>query len=563
VTKFNTTDRRSAANIGPLTVNPDTEHTNHQGGTGFGRDARSDLYLLATTSHDLTADAFYEAGDARVKRFADLAGRCATADPDWTYQFLTWLRTKGNMRTAALVGGVEAARAMVGSGLPGGRHMVSTVLRRADEPGEAVAYHLSRYGRTLPKAVKRGIADAATRLYNEYALLKYDTGTHGVRFADVLDLTHPTPAAPWQADLFRYAIDRRHGHDDIQQIVGDGEGPALPMVYANIVMRSQWASDAVAYDLDPERLKAAGLTWEDVMSAVGGNVVDKAVVWRNLIPAMGFMARLRNLRNFDQAGLTDADVADVTRMLADPDAVRASKQLPLRFLSAYRAAPSLRWSYPLQQALDVAVENIPAVGGRTLILIDTSGSMRDRLSERSDLARWDAAAAFGLALARRCATVDVVSYSGGASRGYALHDAAIWEPRTGESLLTSITRWNADGFMLGGGTDTVGALRNHYAGHDRTVLLTDEQDGGYWGRGQKVTDQMPSNRPLYTFNLAGYESSHAATDPYRITLGGLTDAMFGVITQVENRRPGQWPWTGDPDIPALPTYPAPTGATTR
>lgn len=558
--KFNTRDTRRAIAIGPLTATPDTEHVNHQGGVGYTRTDQADAYLLATTSLDLTAEAFYESGDARVKRFVDLIGKTAVTDPNWTYQFLTWLRSKGNIRTAAVVGGVEAARAMAASGIPGGRHMVSTVLQRADEPGEAVAYHLAKHGRKLPMPVKRGVADAAARLYSERSLLKYDTASHGVRFADVLDLTHPRPQSEWQGDLFTYALNRRHGHDEMVPV-------GLGTVTANRLLRDRWTNTVgpgLLAEVNAGDLDDAGMTWEDTLSLLG-NKVDKAALWKSLIPNMGFMARLRNLRNFDQTGLSDADVQPVIDMLGNPDRIRRSRQLPLRFLSAYRAAPSLRWSYPLQQALDVSVENIPALPGRTLILIDTSGSMNDRMSGRTELLRWDAAVSFGLALARACDDAEVWSYSGG---GYSRVRDRRFDLRAGESLLTSIGRWKTEGFMLNGGTDTAGTLKDRYNGHDRAVILTDEQDGGlswgaHYGQVGKVTDQMPKDRPLYTFNLAGYQSSHAATDPNRLVLGGLTDHMFGLISQVEKRIPGHWPWSGDPDIGHLPSYERPVGAVTR
>lgn len=93
---------------------------------------------------------------------------------------------------------------------------MASVLQRADEPGEALAYWTSTYGRAIPKPVKRGVADAVQRLYTERSLLKYDTGARGFRFGDVIDLVHPAPAAdkPWQGDLFEHALDRRHGRDE-------------------------------------------------------------------------------------------------------------------------------------------------------------------------------------------------------------------------------------------------------------------------------------------------------------------------------------------------------------
>lgn len=550
--KFNTRDRRSAANPGPLSADPNTRTTTGEGGVGYTRDNKSDAFLLAATSVDLTADAFYESGDARVRRFTHLISQTAVEDPDWTYRFLTWLRTKGNVRTAAVVGGVEAARAMVAAGIPGGRHMISTVLRRADEPGEALAYHFSKHGRAVSWPLKRGIADAARRLYNERALLKYDTASHGVRFADVLALTHasPDPAkAHWQGALFQYAIDRRYGRGGVPTV--------LETVRRNGWLRARFAEGVLTEEVvHPEVIRNAAMTWEDVLSALGSKV-DKAALWRALIPSMGFMARIRNLRNFDQAGLTDDDVRPVIEMLSDPDQVAASKQFPLRFLSAYRNAPSLRWAYPLEQALDAAVGNVPHVKGRTLIVVDTSLSMRNRLSGRSELMRWDAAAAFAIALARRCDNPQVVSFSGAvySSHNYASHVVAKEFPtRRGESLLRSIDRWKRDGYFIGGGTNTAATLRWFFSGHDRVVLFTDEQVGDYGYDPVEVNNAVPANVPMTTFNLAGYPTSHAPTGPNRLLLGGLTDAMFPVIAQFEQRRPGNWPWTGDPHIPGLPEY---------
>jgi hypothetical protein len=567
--KFNTNRVRPARTAtGPIQTDPVAPPTpNHEGGTGWTRTPQSELFLLATTSHDITAASFYEGGkpsvtgtvrrppaygeepmygqtDPRINRFRHLVQQCAIVWPEWTHDFLVWLRTGANIRTAAVVGAVEAARAMVNAGIPGGRQVLADVLTRPDEPGEAIAYHLAVYGRKMPMPVKKGIRDAAQRLYSERSLLKWDTASHGVRFGDVLELCHPQGAASSKDPLYRYALDRRHGRDNVQQIVGSGAFTALPTVYANIVLRSK-LSEKVSWDrVTPQNLIDAGMTWEDVLSLAGPDV-NKYYLWRNLIPAMGFMARLRNLRNFDEHSLTDADVADVLHMLTDEEQVRASRQLPLRFLSAHRAVSHLRWAYPLERALEFSLTNVPALPGNSLILVDTSGSMNEKLSAKSDLKRWDAAAAFGLAVARRCETAAVVSYS---SAGWS--SGQLWKqfPQIpGESLLTAIKRWQTGGYFIGGGTDTVGALKETFNPkvHHRVILLTDEQNqtGRY---GATVDSVLPATTPLYTWNLSGYRTGHTVSNPYRITLGGLTDAMFQVIPMVERGISGTWPWEHGP-----------------
>jgi hypothetical protein len=134
---------------------------------------------------------FYESGKDRDSRFATLVHAVAADDPAWMAGFIPWLREEANMRSAAVIAAAEAARSLLKAGRPGGRPLVALALQRADEPGEMLAYRQSCYGRAIPKPVKRGIADAALRLYREYPLLKNDTATHGIRFADVLALTHP------------------------------------------------------------------------------------------------------------------------------------------------------------------------------------------------------------------------------------------------------------------------------------------------------------------------------------------------------------------------------------
>lgn len=99
--------------------------------------------------------------------------------------------------------------------------------------------------------------------------------------------------------------------------------------------------------------------------------------------------------------------------------------------------------------------NVPALPGRTPVLVDRSGSMWSPLSDRSLLNRADAAAVFGAALALRAAEAHLVQF-GTNSRQV--------ECRKGESVLKILER-----FGDLGGTDTVQAVRKHYRGHDRVL----------------------------------------------------------------------------------------------
>ncbi|MFC9318063.1 TROVE domain-containing protein [Streptomyces nigra] len=498
-----------------------------EGGRGRERDARSELFLLAVANF-VSQKTFYESGADRDDRFAALVRELAVSDPEWTAGLLGWLRTEGNLRTAALVGAAEYVKARLDAGAcdgPANRRVVDSVLRRPDEPGELLAYWTATYGRSVPKPVKRGIADAVRRLYSGKSLLKYDTASKGYRFGDVLNLTHaaPDPAKPWQGELFRYALDRRHHPETAVPPVSDAvltahrELMAVPVGQRRALITSEGGA---------ERLAAAGMTWEALAGWLQGPM-DKAA-WEAVIPSMGVMALVRNLRNFDEAGVSDEVAARVAARISDPAEVARSRQFPFRYLAAYRHAPSLRWAYPLERALGHSLANVPALPGRTLILVDRSGSMFwSRLSDRSELNRADAAAIFGTALALRARKADLVEFGS---------TSAAVPFRAGESVLKILGR-----FGDLGGTDTTGAVRAHYRRHDRVLIVTDEQYApSHHG---DPTEQVPADVPVYTWNLAGYRAGHGPSGTgNRHTFGGLSDAAFRMVPLLESARDADWPW---------------------
>jgi hypothetical protein len=526
VSKFNRTKAKPAPRSPVATAAQPTGRT-YEGAPGYQRDPRSELFVLAVANM-VGEDTFYERANGRDNRFTALVRRVAITDPAWLLGFLGWLRGEANMRSASVVAAAEAVSARLGAGTDStmevrNRQLVDIVLQRADEPGELLAYWTSRYGRAVPKPVKRGLVDAVRRLYTEYALLKYDTDARGYRFADVIDLVHPAPTAPWQGDLFCYALDRRHGHAE--------EAPAtLPMVAEQARLRSDAVGDPAVL-LDPQRLRAAGMTWEDALS-LAGTRVDKARLWETLIPSMGYMALLRNLRNFDEAGVGDGVAQQVCARLADPAQVRASRQFPYRFLAAYEQAPNLRWGPAVDRALNASLGNVPALSGRTLVLIDTSASMTNqRMSGKSSMTAARVAAVFGVVLAARSGA-DLHGFADGVFRhtvtrgGSVIADVDAFCKRTGE---------------VGHGTRMVESIRATYRGHDRVFLISDMQ--AFASPMGDVTGSVPAHVPVYGVNLAGYRQAVMPTgSANRHELAGLTDAAFRMIPLLEAGRSQSWPW---------------------
>lgn len=501
----------------------------HQGGAGFSRDPKDELFLLGVAN--MVGDgSFYESGADRDRRFLDLIHTVTKADEKWMQDFIGWLRDSANMRSASVVAAVEYVRA----GGSGGRQVIASVCQRADEPAEVVGYWMNTYGRKaiMPQPIKRGVADAAARLYSERNALKYDGAGQAIRFGDVIDLVHPTPKAPWQSALFRYLLDRRHNRE-----MPEGPPPILSSICADWRLNRLPEADRAAHI--GEAIEA-GWSWERVGGWLPGGWT--AAAWEAVIPNMGLMALTRNLRNFDQAGLSDQAAHKVTGQFLDAGQVRRSRQFPIRFLTAWKAVASLRWGAALEAGLNLSLDNVPALPGRTLILVDVSSSMNEAAtSRRTDShadraitpARWEVASVFAGAVAKRAEKFDMYLFGTDIKAHMDSFPPADSILRFAEAVRSHV----------GGGTRILSSLWQAWKPntYDRVMIITDEQTGSEGHQFPQVADAI--RVPLYVWNLAGYQTGVLPNGERNFhVFGGLTDAAFQVIPLIESRKAGVWPW---------------------
>lgn len=526
--KFSGTKRR------PLRTNPTAfvrttsqRARTHEGGDALVRDPESELFLLAATNM-VGEDTFYERADMRDARFRDLVhavtssnpGFIAGADPDnGKVGFAQYLRQTMLMRSAAVVMAAE----YVAAGGERGRSVVARALQRADEPAELLGYWLNAYGRNVPMPIKRGIADAARGLYTERAALRYDGLSRQIRMADVIELTHPSPRNDRQSALFKYLLDRRH-HDD-----ATADPAVLPVLAAAAALEAVPADErrAVLRERGPAALTEAGASWERLSGWLPGGM--DAEGWAAVVPSMGVMALVRNLRNFDQAGISEAAIEAVIAKITDGDEVAKARLFPYQVWAAYKHAPSDNWKRALGHTLDHTVASIPALDG-TLVVIDTSGSMQSPVSGRSTMQRVEVAAVMAIATAKRASDVDVVLYG---------QTNKLMKRLDGASVLTGVDKVVRSVGSVGHATFGHTAIARWYdpKRHQRAVIFTDDQQHD---SGHVRLDHVPL---IYTFNLAGYRpSALPAGERGRYTLGGFTDATFTAMKVLEDGRNAAWPF---------------------
>jgi 60 kDa SS-A/Ro ribonucleoprotein len=288
-------------------------------------------------------------------------------------------------------------------------HTIANVIRRADELAEFVSIVCKINGRNDAKKVlsaqaKKGLAAAFVK-FDEYQLAKYSRDG-AIKLRDVLFMCHAKPKNEPQAEVWNRLIN------------GTLQTPD---------------------------------TWEVALS--GG--ADKRVTFERLIREenIGYLAILRNLRNMLQSGVDRHLIVQAIRARKGAD-----KVLPFRFVAAARHAMELE--PVLDEALIAGIESMPNLPGKTIVLVDVSGSMGERLSSKSDLTRMDAAAA--LASIIKCDSLRVFTFS---------HNLVEVPPRRGMAGIDAVVRSQPHGgTYLGAAMQEINKIP-----HDRLVVITDEQ----------------------------------------------------------------------------------------
>lgn len=302
------------------------------------------------------------------------------------------------------------------------------VIQRADELAEFVAIYWKDGRVPLSGQVKKGLAEAFPK-FDEYQLAKYDRGGP-VKLRDVLFLCHAKPRDAAQAGVWKKLIWGRMATPD---------------------------------------------TWEVALSSGA----DKREAWQRLLAEnkLGALALLRNLRNMKEAGVEEDLV------LAALGSMKTQRVLPFRFLAAARYAP--QWEETLEQAMLACVAGQQKLPGKTVVLVDVSGSMTAPLSRRSEMQRTDAAYGLAVLLREIGEKVSVFSFSDNlaevpARRGFALRDAIdASQPHNSTQL-----------------GKAVGEL-NQKERYDRLVVITDEQ----------AHDSVPGPKGKgYMINVASYKN---------------------------------------------------------
>lgn len=480
---------------------------NYEGAKAYTMTPAEELYSAVVTTG--LSNTTYEKGNERLTRIQSLIQK---NDPEFVAKLAVYARKDMYLRSIPLVLTTELAKHTSGTDLVS--RTVDGVIQRADEITELLAYYQLANERTdlkklnkLSKQIQKGLVKSFNK-FDEYQFAKYNRKAE-VTLKDALFLVHPKAKDENQQAIFN-------------KIVNDAlETPCTWEVELSVLGQTKFADDA-------ERKAAFKNKWEEL-------------IFSN---KLGYMATLRNLRNILEANVSSDAMQKVCRYLSDEKAVRKSKQLPFRFLAAYRELKNIDLKYTssileaLEDAVLVSAKNIKGFGFDTSVVVaaDVSGSMQQPVSPKSKVLLYDIGLLMSMMLQSQCKNVISGIFGDRWKRvpmpkNGILRNVDAFYKREGE------VGYSTNGYLV------IEDLMNRREKVDKVMLFTDAQmwdTGGFtnafqhsWNRYKNIAP----NAKLYIFDLAGYGKQPLdvrKNDVYLIA--GWSDKIFDVLNALEDRK---------------------------
>jgi 60 kDa SS-A/Ro ribonucleoprotein len=329
--------------------------------------------------------------------------------------------------------------------------------------------------------------------------------------ADLVKMVHPRPANPQRAAFYGWLLGREH------------EKAALPDCVKGFEAFKRGESKDVP-DVPFQMLTALSLGQPE------WTVIARRAPWQ--------MTRM-NLNTFARHGVfSDRKVTQVVaERLREPANVRRARVFPYQLMVAHAqadAAVPAEVREALQDAMEVALENVPAIDGRVVVCPDVSGSMQSpatghRKGSTSAVRCVDVAALVAAALVRKNRGAEVLPFS---------DDVVPVRLNPRDSVLTNAQTLAK---LPSGGTNCSAPLRRlnrEKASADLVVLVSDNQswvDGHGGGRSTATMAEWETfrrrnpNARLVCLDIQPYGSTQAKERADILNVGGFSDAVFEIL----------------------------------
>lgn len=491
--------------------------TNNELAPAYAFSPRHQLAQLAATG--CLRQTFYAQAQDQLDRVMTLA---AEVDPAFVARTAVYARESGHMKDMpALLAAILAVRDL---------ELLAQVFPRVIDSGKMLrnfvqilrsgAVGRKSLGTRPKKLVQRWLLEAT-----EKQLLNAAVG-NAPSLADVVKMVHPKPAEAWRAAWFAWLIGKPH------------DEAALPPA-TRAFERFKRDATGEPPDVPFQMLTALGMTpaqWAQVARAGSWQMVRQNL---NTFARHGV---------FEQPGMAKA----IAAKLRDPQAVARARVLPYQLMSAFKAAgeavPAVVQD-ALQDAMELAIGNVPSLHGRVVVCPDVSGSMRSSVtgwagSATSTVRCVDVAALVAAAVLRKNRRARVLPFD---------FDVVDLRMNPRDSVMTNAQKLAGIG---GGGTSCsapLARLNRERAQVDLVILVSDNEswmDARRSGatatmREWETLKQRNPGARLVCIDIQPHATTQAAERADILNVGGFSDAVFEMIANFAEGRMGAGHWVGE------------------
>jgi 60 kDa SS-A/Ro ribonucleoprotein len=495
---------------------PRADARNEAGGPAYTVSPQHALGQYAATGCLNTT--FYATAESQLDRVLDLCGRVT---PEFVAKTAVYCRERGHMKDmpALLLASVSRRDPKL---------MDRVFDRVIDSPRMLRTFvQIVRSGATgrkslgsAPKRCVRRWLDQRT----DAALFAASVG-NAPSLVDVVKMVHPKPGSREREALYRYLMGREVAREALPALVQQFEA-------------FKTGDRLVVPDVPFQMLTAAGLGRRE---------------WCEVARRGSWQMTRMNLNTFARHGVFEEPnmTEHIAARLRDASEIARARVFPYQVLAAYRSADSAVPSAvrnALEDAMELAVANVPRIDGQVYVCPDVSGSMRSpitghRKGATTSVRCVDAAALVTAAIVRRNPTAQVLPFE---------QSVVTLRLSPRDSVMTNAERLAS----VGGGGTCVSAplaqLNARRAKGDLVVIVSDNQSwvdaAGARGtatlREWNVFRARNRQARLVLIDLQPGATTQATEREDILNVGGFSDQVFEVLAEFATGRLHSNHWVG-------------------
>lgn len=500
---------------------PMTDAVNEAGGRAYNLSPKAALAQYAITG--CLNGTFYADAETQLQKVIEL---CREVDAEFIARLAVYARERGHMKDMpALLCAVLTVKDVA---------MLKAVFPRVIDNGKMLRnfVQIVRSG----AVGRKSLGTAPKRLINEWlasrsdeAIFKDSIG-QSPSLADVVKMIHPKPTSESRAALYGYFIGREFNADAL---------PALVRQFEQFKAGQSAEVPKVPFQMLTS-LPLATKDWTEIA---------RNAQWQMTRMNLNTFARHGV---FEQAGLPEL----IANRLRDEDAIKKARVFPYQLMAAFtntdqRVPAQVRDA--LQDAMEIAISNVPKIEGKIYVFPDVSGSMHSpatgyRKGATSHVRCIDVAALVAAAIVRRNPTAEVIAFS---------DDVVKCSLNARDTVMTNAEKLAS---LPSGGTNCSAPLRElnrRKATGDLVIYVSDNESwvdspryGSFGGSATETLKQWAEFKQrnatarLVCIDIQPYATTQAQTREDILNIGGFSDQVFDVVADFAAGRLNSDHWTG-------------------